>query len=127
MIVLKRKQRPIHVRVSISVNVSQAHYPVTEFRINTINTPLRLVSEDDPRRPQYEKALNSSLRRKLVDGVMKVLRENYVDPELGEKIANALNSYCECGQYDEFQDSTKFAQRLTEDMHEAGHGKHFLV
>jgi hypothetical protein len=130
VIVLKRKQRPIHVRVSISVNVSEAHYPVTEFRINAINTPLRLVPEDDPRRPQYEKALkllDSSLRRKLVDAVMKVLRENYVDPELGEKIANALNSYCECGQYDEFQDSTKFAQRLTEDMHEAGHGKHFLV
>lgn len=130
VIVLKRKKRPMHVRVFISVNVSQGHYPVTEFKINTINTPLKLVPEDDPRRPQYEKSLkplDSSLRRKLVDAAMKVLRENYVDPELGEKIANALNSRCESGQYDEFQDSTRFAQRLTEDTHEVEHGKHLPV
>jgi hypothetical protein len=130
MIVLKRKKRPIHVRVSISVNVSEAHYPVTEFKINAINTPLKLIPEDDPRRPQYEKALkplDTSLRRKLVDATMKVLRENYVDPELGEKIANALNSLFESGSYDEFQDSTKFAQRLTKDMHETGGGKYFQV
>jgi hypothetical protein len=130
IIVLRRKKRPIHIRLSISVNVSEPHYPVTEFKIKAINTPLKCIPEDDPRRPQYEKALqplNSSLRRKLVDAAMKVLRENYVDPELGEKIANALNSHCEGGQYNEFQDSTKFAHRLTKDMYEAFHGKFFLV
>ena len=128
VIVLKREKRPVHVRVSISVNISEAHYPVTEFKINAITTPLKFVPEDDPRKPHYEKALKpleSSLRRMLVDATMKILREDYVDPELGEKIANALNAHCESGHYDGFEDSTEFAHRLTEDMHEAGHGKHF--
>jgi hypothetical protein len=130
VIVLKEKRRLAHARVSISVDVSKTHHPVTEFKIYSINTPLKFMPEYDPRRPQYKKALkplDSSLRRKLVDAAMKVSREEYVDPELGEKVANALNAHCKSGHYDEFEDSSKFSQRLTEDMYKASHGKDFKV
>lgn len=130
VIVLKEKNRPIYARVSIHVDVFEANYPVTEFKINAINTPLKFIPEDDPRRGEFEKALrllDSQLRRKLVDGIVKILREEYVEPELGENIANAIETHCENGDYDEFEDSAKFAQRLTKDMQEAGHGELFQV
>jgi hypothetical protein len=114
--------------VSILVDNSKADYPVTEFKINAINTPLKFIPEGDSRRPGFEKALrplDSSLRRKLVDSINKVLLEQYVEPELGEKMANALNAHFESGDYDSFENSEKFAQRLTEDLREAGHGKQF--
>ncbi|CZR67373.1 uncharacterized protein PAC_17272 [Phialocephala subalpina] len=130
VIVMKEKKRPIYARVSILIDDSNADYPVTEFQINAINTPLKFIPEDDPRRPGFEKALkslDSSLRRKLVDAINKALLEQYVEPELGEKMANALNIHFESGDYDRFEDSEKFAQRLTEDLREAGHDGHMGI
>jgi hypothetical protein len=125
-IVLKERKRSIYGRVSITVDVSRDEYPVTEFKINSIITQIKFIQEDDPRRSHYEKALrplDASLRRKVFDGVMEVLRKEYVHEELGAKLADALNVPYEEGQYDSFEESGKFAQRLTEDLHEAGRGK----
>jgi hypothetical protein len=38
-------------------------------------------------------------------------------------MADALNVHYEGGHYDSFEDSGMFAERLTEDLHEVGHGK----
>ena len=127
VIVLKERKRSIYGRVSITVDVSKDEYPVTEFKINPIITPIKFIPEDDPRRSYYEKALrplDASLRRKVVDGVMKVLKEEYVHEELGAKLADTLKVHYEEGQYDSFEESSKFAQRLTEDLHEAGRGNY---
>jgi hypothetical protein len=124
-ITMKEKKRPIYARVSILVDDSKADYPVEEFNINPIPTPLKFITEDDPRRPMFEKGLrrlDSSLRRKLVDSIVKILKEDYVEPELGEKIADALTLRVEDGRYDEIKDSNEFAKRLTKDLHETGHG-----
>jgi hypothetical protein len=134
VIVMKEKKRPIYARVSITVDITQDEYPVTEFKINPIITPIKFTPEDDPRRPYYEKALrplDASLRRKVVDGVMEILREEYVHEELGAKLAGTLNVHYEEGHYDSFEESSNFAQRLTEDLHEVGRGNYkifpFLV
>jgi hypothetical protein len=127
VVVLKEKKRPIYGRVSITVDVSKDRFPVTEFKINPIIRPMKFVPEDDPRRSYYEKGLrplDASLRRKVIDSVVEVLREEYVDKELGAKLADALNTYYEEGLYDGFEESSKFAQRLTEDLQEAGRGNY---
>jgi hypothetical protein len=46
-----------YARVSILVDDSKADYPVTELKINAINTPLKFIPEDNPRRPGFEKTL----------------------------------------------------------------------
>jgi hypothetical protein len=124
-IVMKEKKRPIFARVSILVDDSKADYPVEEFNINPIPTPLKFIPEDDPRWPMFEKGLrrlDSSLRRKLVDVIVKILKEEYVEPELGEKMADGLNLHIKDGRYDEITNSNEFAKRLTKDLHEIGHG-----
>lgn len=130
VIVIKEKKRPIYARVSILVDDAKANYPVEEFRINPIVTPIKFIPKDDPRWPSFEKALRPldlSLRCKVVDGVVKILKEDYIEQELGEKMANALTVHYETGDYDGFMDSGLFAERLTEDLHEAGHGKYHSI
>jgi len=129
-ILMKEKKRPIYARVTVLVDDSKAGYPVEKFQINPIVTPLKFIPEDDPRRPIFEKGLrplDSSLRRKVVDGIVKILKEDYVDQELGEKMANVLNVHYEEGHYDSFESSPEFANRLTEDLLEVGDGKYVLV
>jgi hypothetical protein len=130
VIVVKEKKRPFYARVSILVDDAKANYPVEEFRINPIVTPIKFIPEDDPRRRKFEKALrplDSSLRRNVVDSLVRILTEEYVESELGVKMADALNVHYESGHYDSFENSGMFAERLTEDLHEVGHGKWSLV
>ena len=63
----------------------------------------------------------------MVDAVVKILTEDYVEEELGEKMANALKVHHLEGDYGDFKDSGMFAERLTEDLHEVGHGKHHSI
>jgi hypothetical protein len=126
VVVLKEKNRPQYARMAMLVDVSKPNYPVTNFEIRPIITPIKFIPNDDPRRPQYEKALrplNPLRRRMVVDGINRVLVEQYVNPELTQKIVNALNVHYESGDYDSLEDSEKFAQRLTEDLHAASHSK----
>jgi hypothetical protein len=126
----RRKYGRRYGQVSIQVDISKSNYPVTAFEIHAINTPLKLIRQDDPRRPKYEKAyrpLTSVLRRKIVHGLAKVIREQYVYPELGRDIIIALETHFKNGEYDAYENGEDFAQRLTEDMHAAGHDKHMSI
>jgi hypothetical protein len=117
-------------RVSIEVDISKSNYLVTAFEIHAINTPLKLIRQDDPRRPKYEKAyrpLTGVLRRNVVHGLAKVIREQYIYPELGRDIIGALETHLRNGQYEAYTNSEDFAQRLTEDIQAAGHDKHMAI
>jgi hypothetical protein len=117
-------------RVSMEVDISKPNHPVTAFEIRTINTPLKLIRQGDPRRSTYEKAyrpLTSVLRQKVVHGLAKVIREQYIYPELGGDIIGALETHLKNGQYEAYSNSEDFAQRLTEDIQAAGHDKHMSI
>ncbi|KAH8765178.1 ClpP/crotonase-like domain-containing protein [Hyaloscypha finlandica] len=117
-------------RVSMEVDISKPNNPVMAFEINAINTPLKLIRQGDPRRSTYEKAyrpLTSVLRQKVVHGLAKVIREQYIYPELGRDIIGALETYLKNGQYEAYSNSEDFAQRLTEDIQAAGHDKHMSI
>jgi hypothetical protein len=117
-------------RVSMEVDISKPNHPVTAFEIHAINTPLKLIRQGDPRRSTYEKAyrpLTSVLRQKVVHGLAKVIREQYIYPELGRDIIGALETHLKNGQYEAYSNSEDFAQRLTEDIQAAGHDKHMSI
>lgn len=126
----RRKYGRRYDRVSMEVDISKSNYPVRVFEIRAINTPLKLVRQDDPRRPKYEKAyrpLTNVLRRKIVHGLAKVIREQYIYPELGRNIIGALETHLKNGEYEAYANSEDFSRRLTEDMHAAVHDKHMSI
>lgn len=130
VVVLKEKKVGKYARLSMEIDISKPNRPVTSFDLRAINTPLKYIPQDHPRRSKYEKAyrpLTTVLRRKIVDGLAEVLQQQYVSPESGEEIIRALRSHLDRGEYETFEDSEKFARRLTEDLAAAGHDKHMSI
>lgn len=130
VVVWKEKNRLQYIRWTMVVDVSKPNYPVTEFDIYPIITPIKFIPKDDPRRARYEKALkplNTSMRRGIVDGISDVLRDQYVYPDLAEQLVAALETHFNNGDYNSFVDSEKFANQLTEDLHAVGHDLHMGI
>jgi hypothetical protein len=130
VVVLKEKKREQYARSTMVVDISKSNYPVTEFDIRPIMTPIKFIPTDDPRRARYEKALKpltTSMRKAVVDGVSDVLREQYVEPNLVDHFISALESHFDNGDYDNFVESEQFAERMTTDLHAAGHDKHMRI
>jgi hypothetical protein len=130
VVVLKEKNREQYARASMVVDISKPNYPVTEFDMHPIITPIKFIPKDGPRRVRYEKALKpltTPMRRAVVDGISDVLREQYVHPDLVEHLASALETHFYNGDYDSFVESEKFAGRLTADLHAAGHDKGIMI
>lgn len=126
----ERAGRHTHARANMTVDTSQPAYPATKFKINPCVTPIELIPKDDPQRPQFEKALaplDDERRRAVVDGLSDVLREQYIDPTLGEEIIASLDTHLEKGDYRDIDSSEEFGKRLTQDVQEAGHDKHMFV
>lgn len=106
-------------RVCMDVDISELEYPVTRFEIRVINSPLRYAPRDHPQRPEIEKAsmpLTVELRQCVVEELSNVLREHYVYPDRSEKIVQILGNNLKNGEYENFEDSSHFAERLTKDM-----------
>jgi hypothetical protein len=121
-VVLEEKVWQRYVRVSMEVAIIKPHYPVTNFTIQGIITPLELIPQDDPRAAALKKALQpltKDLRRCIVDGVKGVLEEKHIDKSIGHEVAKKLEEHMALGDYDEFEESQSFARRLSRDSQES--------
>lgn len=130
VVILKEKSRAQYARAAMVVDISKPSYPATKFDINAIITPIEFIPKDDPRRPQYERALaplTSDRRRAVLDGLSSVIRDQYVNPELGEEIITALDAHLKDGDYEGFEENEKFAQRLMADLRLSSHDKHMWI
>jgi hypothetical protein len=120
-VILEEKVWQKYVRVSMEVAMIKPHYPVTNFTLQGIVTPLELIPQDDPRAAALKKALQpltKDLRRCIVDGVKDVLEQKHIDKSIGHEVATKLEEHMARGDYDEFEDSQSFAQRLSRDSQE---------
>ena len=130
VVILKEKNRAQYARSFMIVDISKPNYPVIEFDIHPIITPIKHIPKDDTRRGQYEKALQpltKSTRKAVVHNIFNVLREQYVEPDLVDRLVSALESHVNNGDYDNIVESEQFAKRLTTDLHAAGHDKHMWI
>lgn len=71
--------------------------------------------------------LNAERRTKLVDAAVTALRDEYVFPEKGAAMADAIAKANAAGAYDAIADERALAERLTRDMREVTHDKHLGV
>jgi hypothetical protein len=119
VVVLEEKGYPQHVRVNMSVDIFRPSYPVTKFRINPTVIPFDLIPKDDPQRPEYEKAmapLTPVRRQAVLDGVVGVLRDHYINPTVGEDIISALEANHKNHHYESIDYNEELAIRLTLDL-----------
>jgi hypothetical protein len=71
--------------------------------------------------------LNSAARQEAVAKLVDALRERYVYPDVGAKLADTVAANLKSGAYDKFDDPVQFTARLTADLNAIAHDKHLRV
>jgi hypothetical protein len=71
--------------------------------------------------------LSKADRTVVVETLSRVVRENYVFPAVGERIATGIGIRATRGDYDGIADGDILAARLTDDLRAVGDDRHLLV
>ncbi len=71
--------------------------------------------------------LNSDDKADVIERLAKQLRAKYVFPEVGETMASAVEKSVADGDYDDIDDESGFATRLTDQLREICNDKHLRV
>jgi retinol-binding protein 3 len=71
--------------------------------------------------------LDASERQRVIDSVIKNLKESYVYPDLAQKMEDAIRANQKHGNFDAITDGDTFANRLTKDLRAVSHDKHLGV
>ena len=128
-IILQERKRKHYVRVLMYVDSRVSGNPVTKFDINPTHTPIKDVPEDQME--EYKKALRTltpGLRRKIVEDISLIIRKQYIFSDISEKMIHNLNTNAkDDGEYESYQDSELFAQRLTADLQAVSQDTHVRV
>jgi len=66
-------------------------------------------------------------RRAVVDGTAKAIEDNYIFPDIAQKMARALRDRSSAREYDGITVDDVFAERLTRDLYETGRDRHIKV
>jgi hypothetical protein len=74
-----------------------------------------------------EVQLDATERRRVIDAVIKNLKEHYIDPAIAEKMAQALLAHEKAGDYDALTDGAAFAALLTRQLGDVSHDMHLEV
>jgi hypothetical protein len=95
--------------------------------LGTIWFPVSLTSAQAPAGNPPDMAIDAATRATVVEGLIKLLNENYVFPETAAKMEKALRDHQEKKDYDQITSPTAFAETLTSHLQEISHDKHLRV
>jgi hypothetical protein len=76
---------------------------------------------------QESRPLSGEDRANVVAEAAKALREGYVYPEVGEAMAASLEAKLKAGEYDNVQDESSLAARITSDCRAVSNDRHLRV
>ncbi|HEY4079348.1 MAG TPA: S41 family peptidase [Burkholderiaceae bacterium] len=85
------------------------------------------AADQGPSAAQTKQSFDATAKREIVEGVVKLMTEDYVFPEVGHRAAIVLTENLAAGSYDAIMDPGAFAHRLTEDLNTVKHDKHLRV
>lgn len=80
-----------------------------------------------PAREQPDMKIDAAARTEVIEGVVKMVTEKYVFPDVAEKMAKAIRERMGQKEYDTVSSAQAFAQKLTRDLREVSHDKHLSV
>ncbi|MBI3408550.1 MAG: S41 family peptidase [Planctomycetes bacterium] len=85
------------------------------------------AAQDGNVRKQDPLPIDSEMRTRTIDGVLKLLMDNYVFPEMAEKMQAAVRARQEKKEYDNVTTGQDLAKALTEQLQEISKDKHLRV
>jgi peptidase S41-like protein len=71
--------------------------------------------------------LDAAERQRVIDGVIENLEQHYIDPEVAQKMADALLAHEKSGDDNAVTDGVAFAALLTKQMRDVSHDLHLEV
>lgn len=86
-----------------------------------------LIFQTFPLFAQSDKSLNEQEQNTVVDSIGNQLKENYVFPEVADKMISKITNNLKKGVYKTIDDPREFATKLTEDLRSVSHDKHLRV
>jgi hypothetical protein len=72
-------------------------------------------------------AVDSNLRKQVIEGVSADLDKFYIDAAVAGKMETALMAHQKAGDYDKITDGDEFAAQLTKDLQAVSHDRHLRV
>ena len=72
-------------------------------------------------------ALDAARRQEAIEGILALLKRQYVFPEVAVKMETAIQERAAKGEYDKVADGPELADRLTRDLQEVCHDRHLRV
>jgi hypothetical protein len=94
--------------------------PLHYLSLNVMPEVVRVSVADDAH-------LNAAERQRVIDGVIRNLKEHYVDRDIAQKIADALLAKERSGDDNGTTDGAAFAALLTRQMRDVSHDMHLEV
>jgi hypothetical protein len=76
---------------------------------------------------QENLVVNSKEKKEVIDSIAKLLKDNYVFPDMGVKLGEHIIAKHKKGDYNNFNDVKKFAVQLTSDLREVSKDLHLRV
>jgi hypothetical protein len=101
---------------------------MTRFRVSWLALSVLLVgSAVLAQTPAGPPPLDASQKTQAVEGLSKLLQENYVFPDVAKQAAERLSAQLASGAYDKAGDARAFAMALTQDLQSVSKDKHLRV
>jgi C-terminal processing protease CtpA/Prc len=77
--------------------------------------------------PVNDKTVDAKAQKAVIEELVKDLNENYVFPEVAQKMGDDLMARLKKNEYSQITDAVQFANKLTEDMQAISSDKHLRV
>ncbi len=84
-----------------------------------------LVSQGPPSGPDM--TIDAKMRGEVIDGALKALNDNYVFPEIAQKMDQSIRERQKRKEYDSITSASKLAETLMDNLREVSHDKHLRV
>lgn len=91
----------------------------------TVTVAVRLVAQDHAQ--QARESIDSVTRSSVIEAALTALKENYVFPEMAERMAQAIRTRQQQNEYESISDPQKLAETLTGNLREVSRDKHLRV
>ncbi|HZS46123.1 MAG TPA: S41 family peptidase [Blastocatellia bacterium] len=93
----------------------------------TINATCILFAQGQGPAQQPDRTIDSAERDAVIDGLIKLLNDNYVFPDTAKKMEDALRTHQQNKEYDNITSAISFVQTLTKDLQDVSHDKHLRM